>query len=239
MSRPLSRYFLGLSVLSILLMLATLGIGLFGGDYNDLFSTIEREAQPLSRKLAELRGELPQRPEEIAKVNAELEALFSRFRPSRDWTMIHVLLGVTTGLVVLLVNCLSVTYFIGTSRWTREVVETYGFSNQFLVRSDALKHKALPYSVASMLIIIVLAGLGAAAYRGASLITNASSFVLPHHLMAWLTTAGLAWSYYVQAGAIAENSALIEEVVDEVHRVRKERGLETEDDEEAEEIEAA
>src|SRR5688572_19603197 len=99
-------------------MFANLGIGLFGGDYNGEFAKTEKELKPLKDELRKLQAEQPQRKAEIERVSALLTASLDRFAPFRDWATIHVLLGVTTGLVVLLVNCLSVTYFIGTSRWT-------------------------------------------------------------------------------------------------------------------------
>lgn len=42
------------------------------------------------------------------------------------WGTVHRLSGVLAALVVVLVNSMAVTYFVGTSRWVREVVETYG-----------------------------------------------------------------------------------------------------------------
>ena len=213
-------------------MLANLGIGLFGGDYNAVFSQIVAEREPLKEQMRKLQAEQPPRKAEIERVSAELAKSLDRFAPIRDWTTVHVLLGVTTGLVVLLVNSLSITYFVGTSRWCREVVETYGFSSDYLVRSDAIKHSALPFSVVGMLLVIALAGLGAASYRGASILSTAENYVLPHLIAAWFTLAVLAWSYYVQAEQISANTALIEEITAEVRRVRKERGLDADEEEE-------
>ena len=42
------------------------------------------------------------------------------------WGTVHRLSGVLAALLVVLVNSMAVTYFIGTGRWCREVVETYG-----------------------------------------------------------------------------------------------------------------
>ena len=41
------------------------------------------------------------------------------------WATVHRLAGVAAGLAVVLVNSIVVTYFIGTSRWVKEVTETY------------------------------------------------------------------------------------------------------------------
>ena len=41
------------------------------------------------------------------------------------WATIHRLSGVAAAISVVLVNSIVVTYFVGTSRWCKEVSETY------------------------------------------------------------------------------------------------------------------
>ncbi|MEX0611406.1 MAG: hypothetical protein WD229_04735, partial [Pirellulales bacterium] len=43
-----------------------------------------------------------------------------------NWATVHRLTGIAAALGVVFVESVIVTYFIGTSRWCREVVETYG-----------------------------------------------------------------------------------------------------------------
>ena len=38
---------------------------------------------------------------------------------------LHMLLGAAAALMTVLVNSITITYFIGTSRWCKEVCETY------------------------------------------------------------------------------------------------------------------
>ena len=48
--------------------------------------------------------------------------------PSADtlhWATVHRLTGIAAALAVVLVESVIVTYFIGTSRWCKEVIETY------------------------------------------------------------------------------------------------------------------
>ena len=75
----------------------------------------------------------------------------------------HRLTGVLTALVVVLVNSLTVTYFIGTGRWCREVVEVYGLDQAFVTRSAKLKRSAFPFAMAGMLAIVAIVALGGAA----------------------------------------------------------------------------
>jgi hypothetical protein len=79
------------------------------------------------------------------------------------WGTVHRLTGVLTALVVVLVNSLTVTYFIGTGRWCREVVEVYGLDQAFVTRSAKLTRSAFPFAMAGMLAIVAIVALGGAA----------------------------------------------------------------------------
>jgi hypothetical protein len=67
------------------------------------------------------------------------------------WGTVHRLSGVLAALLVVLVNSMAVTYFIGTGRWCREVVETYGLDPAYIDRSRTLKRRAFPFALLAML----------------------------------------------------------------------------------------
>ena len=79
------------------------------------------------------------------------------------WGTVHRLSGILAALVVVLVNSMSVTYFIGTARWCREVVETYQLSNNFIMRSKAIKRRSFPFALFGMLSVVGIVALGGAA----------------------------------------------------------------------------
>jgi len=226
----MARIFSGLAGLSLILLVANLVIGLVGGDYNADFARIFAETQPIRERWRDLKSRHPQPTEELRKVEEELAARYQTLGPVQQWTTWHVLLGIAAALVAVLVNSISVTYFIGTARWCREVCETYSLGPELSLRCDAIKGQTFPWSLGSVVMILVLLGLGAAAHPGARITTAAGGWVLWHHTAAWITVAVLAWSYFVQSNLIAENSALIEQVTDEVRRIRKERGLDEEEE---------
>ena len=60
--------------------------------------------------------------------------------------------GLGSALVVVFVNSIVVTYFIGTSRWCKEVVETYSLDRGLLRRSVILKRRTFPWAVMAMLV---------------------------------------------------------------------------------------
>jgi hypothetical protein len=137
---------------------------------------------------------------------------------------VHRLTGVLTALVVVLVNSLTVTYFIGTGRWCREVVEVYGLDQAFVTRSAKLKRSAFPFAMAGMLAIVAIVALGGAADPAAG--RKGSRDWVTWHLVGGLGLAGaIAACFQAQLPAIRGQHALIDDVMDEVRSVRLARGL--------------
>jgi hypothetical protein len=140
------------------------------------------------------------------------------------WGTVHRLTGVLTALVVVLVNSLTVTYFIGTGRWCREVVEVYGLDQAFVTRSAKLKRSAFPFAMLGMLAIVAIVALGGAADPAAG--RKGSRDWVTWHLVGGLGLAGaIAACFQAQLPAIRGQHALIDDVMDEVRSVRLARGL--------------
>jgi hypothetical protein len=140
------------------------------------------------------------------------------------WGTVHRLTGVLTALVVVLVNSLTVTYFIGTGRWCREVVEVYGLDQAFVTRSTKLKRSAFPFAMLGMLAIVAIVALGGAADPAAG--RKGSRDWVTWHLVGGLGLAGaIAACFQAQLPAIRGQHALIDDVMDEVRSVRLARGL--------------
>jgi hypothetical protein len=144
----------------------------------------------------------------------------------------HRLCGIAAGLSVLLVESVVITYFVGTSRWTKEVAETYRLDAGFIARSARLKRRTFPIAVCGMLIVVGITALGGAADPGSqlsrSLISRFGVSWADIHLgFAVLGIGAIVVGYYLQAQHIAANQQIIREVMAEVKRIRVERGLET------------
>lgn len=137
----------------------------------------------------------------------------------------HRLLGIVAAVVVLFVESIVVTYFIGTSRWCKEVSETYRLGEKFTAASTHLKRRAFPISVTGMLVVVVIAALGAASDPGVRL--SADAIWADVHLgAALLGLALIVGGFFLQSGYIQGNHDVIEQVMAEVKRIRSERGLE-------------
>jgi len=140
------------------------------------------------------------------------------------WGTVHRLSGVLAALMVVLVNSMAVTYFIGTGRWCREVVEVYGLDQAFVTRSAKLKRSAFPFAMAGMLAIVAIVALGGAADPAAG--RKGSRDWVTWHLVGGLGLAGaIAACFQAQLPAIRGQHALIDDVMDEVRSVRLARGL--------------
>jgi fucose permease len=141
-----------------------------------------------------------------------------------DLAMVHRLFGIATALVVVLVNSIVMTYFIGTSRWCREVVETYRLEPALVARSAVLKRRAFPWASAAMLVVIGISALGAAA-DPATQRAGTEHWVVPHLVAALAGLLFIAWAFFQQGQRIAEHHGVITEILAHVARIRQERGL--------------
>lgn len=144
------------------------------------------------------------------------------------WRGIHMLTGTSAALAVVLVHSIAVTYFVGTSRWCKEVTETYRLDPQCLHCSNLLKRQAFPWCVLGMLTVVAVGALGAASDPGTGRLDTAS-WTQVHLLGAFVGLAVIGWTYYRVWLSIVDNQAVIEQIVQKVQAIRQERGLETVD----------
>jgi hypothetical protein len=145
-----------------------------------------------------------------------------------SWYRTHFMVGVGVGLAVVLVNSLVMTWFVGTSRWCKEVAETYSLDRGVIARSNRVKRSAFPYALTNMLIIVGVLALGGAADPSGNLKVTPPgglSWAQWHLVGAFTSVAIIAASSVALWRAIRENQQIIQEVMAEVARIRSERGL--------------
>lgn len=181
----MSRIFVTLSVVSLLLVAAALLLGLGIGDLYDA--------------------------------------------PSQEtlrWRRVHLLTGTAAALAVVLVESIVVTYFIGTSRWCKEVTETYQLDPAAMNQSTRLKRRTFPLCLVGMLTVVGVGALGAASDPGTGR-PNTESVAIFHLGAALAGIAIIAWTYFRSWLNIVENQTVIDKIVAAVSQIRTERGLET------------
>jgi hypothetical protein len=140
------------------------------------------------------------------------------------WRGRHMLTGVAAALAVVLVESIGVTYFIGTSRWVKEVTETYRLPTDDLATSTRLKRRTFPLCVLGMLTVVAVGALGAASDPGTGR-PNTESMAGIHQLAALGGLCLVAWTYYRAWLNIVDNQDVIARIVAHVQRIRAERGL--------------
>jgi len=221
----LARIFTALAVIAVLLLAANFVIGLSGGDFNAAAKR-KREAQVRVRELErQMRGQRLHSSPEFEQAKAELKAADAEYQTPRSRMTLHMLLGSAGAMMTVLVSSISITYFIGTSRWCKEVCETYQIGGDLAERSARLKRSTFPWSLAGIVAIIAIVALGAAADPSGANWSRAGGFVLPHYLGAMIGLVIVTASFWMQLSRIAENYGVIEEILVEVERIRAAREL--------------
>ncbi|REJ68616.1 MAG: hypothetical protein DWQ31_07605 [Planctomycetota bacterium] len=210
----MSRIFFTLACLALVLMVVTLSVGLSLGQLKPQLEQLQ--VLSTGAAAAAAQGASPVDDEVVAEI-VSLEGVKKRANA-------HRLLGIATGVLVLLVNCLAVTYFVGTARWCREVVEAYQLDGTLFGRSARMKRGAFFWAVIGMLTILTISSLGAMSDPMAAF-ANGEQYVTPHLIAAMLGVGLIAWSFLAQWQHILDHHDVIEEVLAAVQKIRAERGL--------------
>jgi hypothetical protein len=220
----LSRIFSALALLATLLLAANFVVGLMIGDFN----AAAQQKRAAQLKLVELQRSAQTAESgsaDLDEAKTRLAAADEAFRKPRARMTMHMLLGSAAALMAVLVNSIAVTYFIGTSRWCKEVCETYAIGGDLAARSTKLKRAAFPWSLVGIVSVIGIVGLGAAADPSGANFLHSASLVMPHYLAAMIGLVLVTAAFVVQAGRIAENHRVIEEILAEVQRIRAVKNL--------------
>jgi hypothetical protein len=212
----MARIFSVLAVLAVLLLAVNFVVGLWGGDFNAA-ALRYRKAQELDRKV---RANRTSSLSELEQARQDALAANDGFQTPRARMTLHMLLGSAAALVTVLVNSITITYFIGTSRWCKEVCETYHLDSELSERATRLKRGTFPWALAGILAVILIIGLGAAADPSGANWTLSNQFVVPHYVAAMIGLLVVIAAFGMQISRIAENYGVIEEVMREVERVR-------------------
>lgn len=216
----MSRIFSTLAFFAFLLLLFNVALGLSTGDYNAAASRL-LAAQREIDAAAKAPGASPQ---SLEQGRAELRALAAEVQPIVRRAHVHMLVGIAAALVTVLVNSITITYFIGTTRWCREVAETYHLDVEYVRRSNSLKRRTFPLALGAILTILAIIALGGASDPSSG-VTDATRWVTVHYVAALVGVGLIGWSFLVQARNIAANYGIINEIIAQVQRIREEHGL--------------
>lgn len=220
----MTRIFLGLACFAFALLTINLFLGLSIGDYNGSASNW-RQAISEVRAIERTR---PKRDDpELLAARDRQQRTNESMEPMRGRVRVHWLFGLASALVTVLVNSVTVTYFIGTSRWCKEVCDAYSLDPELAARCLRLKRRTFPWAFGGIMAILLIVALGASSEPGNSLAENPAAWVNFHFLAAFGGLAFIGGSFLRQASSIQANYTLIQSIMEEVKRVRSGHGLET------------
>lgn len=238
------RIFIGLAVLAWLSLVANFAVGLWIGDFNAAAQTytdalheyeqVESQSRGAAKKndYRENAVATPSAPvddPQLKQAHEKMVAASTAYRAPRQRMTLHFYLGVAASILVILVNSVTVTYFVGTSRWCKEVAETYDLPAELQFRSTLIKRQTFPWAAAGMLAMVGLAALGGLSDPSIPLNQahpgRSAAMVQWHYLAAMAILAFSAITFAVQAMKIGENYAAIQAILAEVQRIRTEKGL--------------
>ena len=139
--------------------------------------------------------------------------------PNEPTYYIHFILGLASAISTLLVHCLIFTYFLGTGRWVKEVTLAYRMPDEpWHKLTRELKRWTFPPALFAMLVVIAAAAAGA----GAQL----REWPWQVHLtLAVVALAINVWACRVEYRNVSINAGVLDQVLAEVDRLRKEAGL--------------
>ncbi len=220
----MERIFSVLAVIAIAMLGANFVAGLAIGD----FSAVAKEVMDSSKNLRVVDSNPKSTLADKEAAQKAYEESRNAFRGPRSRLSIHFFLGVGASLLVVLVNSITVTYFIGTSRWCKEVVDTFSLSPSLAQEGADLKRCAFPFALMGMLTMVVVVTLGA--LSDASVPFNhgkSAGWVVYHYTGAIVGMIFLMYLFYVQAQRIGDNYRLIQQILAEVEKVRASQGKAT------------
>ncbi len=221
----LTRIFLGLSAFTLVVLLYLCVDGFLIGDYQSVTDDI-RSAKKALRQ-AQASGD------DSADIQAQHDAALSDFEVSQGKSSWHMLMGTAALMMGLLVSCLSITYFVGTGRWCLEVIETYKLDPDYHDQSKRIKWRNNLWSLAGVTVLIVLAATGPACDPLANVEGNPRFWVAPHQIISIVGTLFVGVAFAFQYFAISSHYEVTGKILEDVRRIREEKGLDPDSDEES------
>lgn len=220
----MARVFFALAVLSLIALIGVTVQGFRIGDYNGA----ARELEAAQQAVQEAQDPFGRSKDLLAKRETERDQIAARNLPilrSAGW---HRVLGTGVALITLLVNCLSVTYFIGTTRWCTEVAEAYSLDSQLAENSRQMKRQSFPWSLGGIGILMLIIISGAACDPLSGILGNPAGWVVIHWIVSVVGVGLLGFSFWVQVGYIGAHFEIIEKILQQVREIRAAKKLDEE-----------
>lgn len=137
--------------------------------------------------------------------------------------VLHLYLSLFAIIFNLGLHCLIFIYFLGTGRWVKEVATAYALPDEpYPKGTRTLKRQAFPPALCAMLVPIAA---GAAGMANIHHVLTGVAWI--HFGLALLSFVINAWACLVEYRCVSANASVIDGVMQEVERIRAEKGLPT------------
>lgn len=213
----MARIFFVLACFATVLLISNFVVGLWVGDLNGAAAAVI----DANGNYTEARRTKDEQTMKEAK--AALEVVNENYAPVKKRQSLHFLLGVFTAVICVLVNAISMTYFIGTTKWCNEVVDAYSLDPGFAHQSTRLKKSTFPWSLMGVLAILLIVAFGGAS-DPATEISSTADWVSVHFILSILGTMVLIFSFLQQVGKIGAHYEIIQEIVAATEKRKQELG---------------
>lgn len=150
-------------------------------------------------------------------------------RSTQERVSLHFLAGVAALVFAVLVHAIVLTYFMGTGRWLEETSQAYHLSDQWQQQSKTLKHRTIPLMAFSITLLVVTGAFGGAADPASAVEFQGWGSLSAAQVHLAVTCLSLLINVAVNIREYRElqrNGRLVNEVMEQVERMRRERGLE-------------
>lgn len=140
----------------------------------------------------------------------------------------HMLLGIGGLIFAALVHAIVLTYFMGTGRWVEETSRAYQLPAEFHAKNQKIKYQLMPGITACILMLVLTGAFGGAADPASAVGFHGWFGFTPstvHLTIAVLTVVVNVAVSVFEFRSIEANGEIVEQVMNEVNRIRAERGL--------------
>lgn len=140
----------------------------------------------------------------------------------------HMLTGMGALCFATLIHAIVLTYFMGTGRWMEETISAYQLDNAPYREGKKMKYKAVIWMTVCILLLIGVGGFGAAADPASAIGFRGWWGVPPATIHFTMVCIALSLNFLVnmwEYQIIARNGLLINQIMDQVRKIRMEKGL--------------
>ena len=140
----------------------------------------------------------------------------------------HMMIGLGGLIFAALVHAICFTYFMGTGRWIEETSSAYKLADGFFRENQTIKYRTLPGMMSSIILLVLIGAFGAAADPASAVGFKGWFGMTPATIHLVIVIAAIAVNLAANVHefrSIERNGEIIESVMDEVRRIRTERGL--------------